>query len=106
MPFVAFADIAVPDRILTLPILAAFVVSVAHFVGALSPAGACLARPNVGAVCAAMSMQWTVAHAVGVGLVKERLPFLRTAKGGATRKGADFSAFWEAIIAACCWSAR
>jgi hypothetical protein len=27
------------------------------------------------------------------------LPFLRTAKGGATRKG-DFPAFWEAVIAA------
>jgi len=31
-------------------------------------------------------------------VLKERLPFLRTAKGGATRKG-DFPAFWEAVIA-------
>ena len=31
VPVVAFANIAVPDRILTLPILAAFMVSVAHF---------------------------------------------------------------------------
>jgi hypothetical protein len=46
-----------------------------------------------------MSTQWTVAHAVGSGVLKERLPFLRTAKGGATRKG-DFPAFWEALIAA------
>ena len=46
-----------------------------------------------------MSLQWTVAQAVGVGLVKDRLPFLRTAKGGASRKGGDFPAFWEAIIA-------
>ena len=45
-----------------------------------------------------MSLQWTVARAVGFGLVKERLPFLRTAKGGATRKGRDFPAFWEAMI--------
>jgi hypothetical protein len=44
-------------------------------------------------------MQWTVARAVGSGVLKERLPFLRTAKGGATRKG-DFPAFWEAVIAA------
>jgi drug/metabolite transporter (DMT)-like permease len=36
---------------------------------------------------------------VAVGLFKERLPFLRTAKGGATRKGPDFPAFWEAILA-------
>jgi drug/metabolite transporter (DMT)-like permease len=52
-----------------------------------------------GAVCAAMAVQWTVARAVAVGLFKERLPFLRTAKGGATRKGPDFPAFWEAILA-------
>jgi hypothetical protein len=53
----------------------------------------------LGAVFAAMAMQWTVARAVGSGVLKERLPFLRTAKGGATRKG-DFPAFWEAVIAA------
>src|SRR5206468_10275493 len=28
------------------------------------------------------------------------LPFARTAKGGLTRKGADFPAFWEAVLAA------
>ncbi len=32
VPVVAFLDIAVPDRILTVPIIAAFVVSLAHFV--------------------------------------------------------------------------
>src|SRR5205085_5430407 len=32
VPIVAFADIAIPDRILTLPIIAAFVVSLVHFV--------------------------------------------------------------------------
>ena len=39
------------------------------------------------AVFAAMSVQWTVARAVGCGLWKESLPFMRTAKGGTTRKG-------------------
>jgi hypothetical protein len=47
-----------------------------------------------------MSLQWTVARAVGSGLWKESLPFMRTAKGGATRKGPDFPAFWEAMLAA------
>jgi hypothetical protein len=46
-----------------------------------------------------MSMQWTVARAVGTGALRERLPFLRTSKGGATRKG-EFPAFWETLIAA------
>ncbi|HEY5063835.1 MAG TPA: glycosyltransferase [Xanthobacteraceae bacterium] len=99
VPFVAFADIAVPDRILTLPILAAFVVSTAHFAALYRLRVRASLGQMLGAVCAAMSLQWTVAQAVGVGLVKDRLPFLRTAKGGATRKGGDFPAFWEAIIA-------
>jgi hypothetical protein len=45
-------------------------------------------------------VQWTVARAVGIGVFKEHLPFLRTSKGGNSRKGADFPAFWEAIIGA------
>jgi hypothetical protein len=53
----------------------------------------------LGAVCAAMAVQWTVARAVGIGVFKERVPFLRTAKGGNTKKGPDFPAFWEAVIA-------
>ncbi len=99
VPFVAFAEIAVPDRILTLPILGAFTVSVGHFVALYRLRVRASAGQMLGAVCAAMSVQWTVARAVGIGLIKERLPFLRTAKGGAARKSADFPAFWEAIIA-------
>ena len=47
-----------------------------------------------------MSVQWTVARAVGYGVWKESLPFTRTAKGGTTRKGPDFPAFWEAVMGA------
>ncbi len=100
VPVVAFANIAVPDRILTLPILAAFVVSFAHFVALYRLRVRASPGQMLGAVCAAMAVQWTVARAVGIGLVKERLPFLRTAKGGMSRKGPDFPAFWEGIIAA------
>jgi len=45
-----------------------------------------------------MSVQWTVARAVGFGLVKDHLPFVRTSKGG-LRRSTDFHAFWEAILA-------
>jgi exo-beta-1,3-glucanase (GH17 family)/cellulose synthase/poly-beta-1,6-N-acetylglucosamine synthase-like glycosyltransferase len=100
VPVVAFADIAVPDRILTVPIFAAFMVSVAHFVALYRLRVGASAGQMLGAVCAAMSVQWTVARAVGLGIVKESLPFLRTAKGGVGRKGPDFPAFWEAVIAA------
>jgi hypothetical protein len=98
VPFVAFAEIAVPDRILTVPILAAFAVSVLHFSALYRLRVRASGGQMLGAVCAAMAVQWTVARAVGIGLVRERLPFLRTAKGGATRKGPDFPAFWEAVI--------
>jgi hypothetical protein len=54
----------------------------------------------LGALFAAMSVQWTVARAVGLGLVKDRLPFVRTAKGGWARKTTDFPAFWEAVLGA------
>jgi hypothetical protein len=91
---------AVPDRILTVPILAAFAVSVVHFGALYHLRVKASAGQMIGAVCAAMSVQWTVARAVGIGVFKERLPFLRTSKGGNSRKGADFPAFWEAIIGA------
>jgi exo-beta-1,3-glucanase (GH17 family)/cellulose synthase/poly-beta-1,6-N-acetylglucosamine synthase-like glycosyltransferase len=99
VPVVAFANIAVPDKVLTLPIVAAFTVSVAHFTALYRLRVRAPLSQMLGAVCAAMSMQWTVAQAVTSGVLQERLPFLRTAKGGATRKG-DFPAFWEAVIAA------
>jgi exo-beta-1,3-glucanase (GH17 family)/cellulose synthase/poly-beta-1,6-N-acetylglucosamine synthase-like glycosyltransferase len=99
VPVVAFANIAVPDTILTVPIIAAFAVSVAHFTALYRLRVRVPIGPMLGAVCAAMSMQLTVARAVGTGALRERLPFLRTAKGGATRKG-DFPAFWEGVIAA------
>jgi hypothetical protein len=100
VPFVAFADIAVPDRILTLPIIAAFTVSVAHFVMLYRLRVRATPGQMLGAVCAAMSLQWTVARSVGLGVIHERMPFLRTAKGGMSRKGPDFPAFWEAVIGA------
>ena len=54
----------------------------------------------LGAVFAAMALQWTVARAVGFGLIKDGLPFVRTAKGGSGRGDSDFPAFWEAVLGA------
>ena len=98
VPVIAFLDIAVPDRILTAPILASFIVSIVHFATLYQ----LRVRPRMGqllgSVVAAMSVQWTVARAVGFGVIKDRLPFVRTSKGG-LRRSADFHAFWEAILA-------
>ena len=100
VPVVAFAGIAIPDKILTLPILAAFVVTFAHFIALYRLRVAISFGQMMAAVVAAMSVQWTVARAVGYGIWKESLPFTRTAKGGATSKGPDFPAFWEAVLGA------
>jgi len=43
-------------------------------------------------------VQWTVARAVSLGLLKDHLPFVRTSKGG-MRRSTDFHAFWEALLA-------
>jgi exo-beta-1,3-glucanase (GH17 family)/cellulose synthase/poly-beta-1,6-N-acetylglucosamine synthase-like glycosyltransferase len=98
VPFVAILGIAIPDKVLTFPILAAFVVAIAHFVSLYRLRVAIPGGQMLGAVFAAMALQWTVARAVGFGLIKDGLPFVRTAKGGSTRRSADFPAFWEAVL--------
>ncbi len=99
VPVIAFLDIVVPDRILTMPILASFVVSMAHFMTLYRLRVRVTKGQLFGAVFAAMSVQWTVARAVGFGVVKDHLPFVRTSKGG-LRRTTDFHAFWEAVLAA------
>lgn len=98
VPVVLFLGIAIPDLILTIPIVAAFAVSLLHFVAlyrlrvAITPGQMC------GSVFAAMSVQWTVSRAVADGLIKDHLPFARTAKGGSRKKPREFEAFWETVV--------
>ena len=98
VPFVAILDIAVPDRILTVPILASFMVSLLHFVTLYRLRVRTKPGQLLTSVFAAMSVQWTVARAVSFGLIKDHLPFVRTSKGG-MRRSTDFHAFWEAVLA-------
>jgi len=100
LPAILVFDISIPDKILTIPIIAAFVVSLAHFITLYRLRVAISTSQMIGSALAAMSVQWTVARAVGLGLWKDSLPFKRTAKGGTTRKGPDFAAFWEGVMAA------
>src|SRR2546429_525327 len=99
VPVVAFVGIAIPDKILTIPILIAFAVALLHFIALYRLRVAVPLGQMIGAVVAAMSVQWAVARAIGTGIWKESLPFTRTAKGGTTCKGPDFAAFWEAVLA-------
>jgi glucan 1,3-beta-glucosidase len=103
VPVVAFMGVAIPDKVLTLPIMAAFVVSLAHFVTLYRRRVEISPAKMAAAMVAAMSMQWTVARAVAMGLVTEHLPFVRTAKGGssggsARKKRLVFPAFYEAVM--------
>jgi hypothetical protein len=88
-----------PDKVLTIPIIAAFAVAVFHFVTLYRLRVPINKKQTLGAVIAAMSVQWTVARAVGDGLIKEHLPFTRTAKGGRGKMmPVEFHAFWEAVL--------
>ncbi|MGH6739696.1 MAG: glycosyltransferase family 2 protein, partial [Bradyrhizobium sp.] len=98
VPIVAFADIAIPDKILTLPIIASFTVSLVHFIAMYRLRVAVKWGQMLSAMVAAMSVQWTVSRAVAQGLITEHLPFARTSKGGLTRMSIEFQAFWEAVI--------
>jgi exo-beta-1,3-glucanase (GH17 family)/cellulose synthase/poly-beta-1,6-N-acetylglucosamine synthase-like glycosyltransferase len=98
VPVVAFVGIAIPDQILTIPILAAFAVSIVHFVAVYRLRVAISVGQMLGAMVAAMSVQWTVARAVGDGMIRAHLPFVRTSKGGGARCNVEFQAFWEALI--------
>src|SRR4029078_5141922 len=98
VPIVAFADIAIPDKILTLPIIASFVVSLVHFVALYRLRVHVKAGQMLGAMIAAMSVQWRVSRAVAQGLITEHLPFARTSKGGLSVMSIEFQAFWEAVL--------
>lgn len=98
VPVVSFADIAIPDKILTLPIIAAFVVSLSHFLILYRLRVPVKTGQMLGAMFTAMSVQWTVSRAVANGLITDHLPFARTSKGGLSRMSVEFQAFWEAVI--------
>jgi hypothetical protein len=85
-------------RFLTLPIIASFVVSLTHFLALYRLRVKIKAGQMLGAMIAAMSVQWTVSRAVAQGLITEHIAFARTSKGGLSRMSIEFQAFWEAVI--------
>ncbi|HEY0331089.1 MAG TPA: glycosyl transferase family 2, partial [Rhodopseudomonas sp.] len=98
VPVVSFADIAIPDKILTLPIIASFCVSLLHFIALYRLRVPVKTAQMLGAMVTAMSVQWTVSRAVANGLITDHLPFARTSKGGLSLMSVEFQAFWEAVI--------
>jgi cellulose synthase/poly-beta-1,6-N-acetylglucosamine synthase-like glycosyltransferase/exo-beta-1,3-glucanase (GH17 family) len=102
VPVVAFVGIAVPDKVLTLPIIATFMISIVHFATLYRRRVPIPPSQAACAMVAAMAMQWTVARAVANGIIKDHLTFVRTAKGGTAggcaRRRVAFPAFEEAVL--------
>ncbi|MEK7244525.1 MAG: glycosyltransferase family 2 protein, partial [Pseudomonadota bacterium] len=89
VPAILFIGVLIPTVALTLPIVTAFVVNLAHC-ALLYRARVKLPMARIaGAALAAMSLQLTVAGAVLNGLVRDNLPFKRTDKGGNAKRQAS-----------------
>lgn len=100
VPFVLLFGVSVPAHVLTLPIIATFVVYVLHFVSLYRMRVATTPMRMLGAAVAASAVQFTVAKAVLDGFRYKDLAFARTAKGNNWLAGAarTFPALPEATI--------
>jgi len=99
VPFVAFQIVAIPDALLTLPILAAFLVALAHFASSYRSRVAISYGHMLGAMVISMSVQWTVASAAIVAALPARKSYFhRTRKGNGASILAPF-AKPEAVLA-------
>jgi cellulose synthase/poly-beta-1,6-N-acetylglucosamine synthase-like glycosyltransferase len=100
VPFVACNVVALPEALLTLPVIAASAMSLLHFVLAYRLRVAVPFRHMVGAMFVFMSMQWTVACAAFMAaLPAAGVYFHRTPKGGNSRdRSARFPARAEALL--------
>jgi len=87
VPIVAFADIAIPTMILTLPIIASFIVSLVHFV-ALYRLRVHVKRPDAGRHDRGDVGAWTVSRASSQGL-NHRASALRPHLEGGCRLNVD-----------------
>ena len=99
VPFVAFKIVVIPDVLLTLPILAAFLVSLIHFVSSYRLRVGVPYRQMLGAMIVFMSVQWTVASAAfQAALPASNNYFHRTRKGSGTIIGTRIMKMPEAVI--------
>lgn len=99
MPLVAFFGIAVPEAVLTLPVLATFAVMLVHFMVLYRTRVQAPVFASLGAAFSAMALQLTVGRAVADGVIRDELPFVCTAKG-MSRWSARFPALCEGALGA------
>ncbi|MEO5374397.1 MAG: glycosyltransferase [Alphaproteobacteria bacterium] len=99
VPVILTIGLAIPTS-MTLPIVVAFGINLLHSMLLYRARVKASLPDTLGAAIAAMSLQLTVARAVFDGFVKDGLPFMRTEKGGNTKKKnkGDHSARTETIL--------
>ena len=73
MPLVAFLGIAVPEAVLTLPVLATFAVMLLHFMVLYRTRVQAPIFASLGAAISAMALQLTVGRAVADGVIRDEL---------------------------------
>jgi cellulose synthase/poly-beta-1,6-N-acetylglucosamine synthase-like glycosyltransferase/exo-beta-1,3-glucanase (GH17 family) len=101
VPFVVFKVVAIPDPLLMLPIIAAFLISILHFVSAYRTRVAVPYLQMLGAMVVFMSVQWTVASAAFKAVLPARKNYFdRTRKGGGGIGHTRFTAMPEAVLGA------
>jgi exo-beta-1,3-glucanase (GH17 family)/cellulose synthase/poly-beta-1,6-N-acetylglucosamine synthase-like glycosyltransferase len=99
VPFIALDVVAIPDVLLTFPVIAAFLVSLVHFVFAYRMRVAVSYWQMLGAMIVFMSLQWTVASAAfKAALPASRSYFHRTRKGGGATVSPRIFAMPETVL--------
>ena len=100
VPFVACNVVALPEALLTIPVIAASAMSLLQFVLGYRMRVAVSFRHMIGAMFVSMSMQWTVARAAFMAaLPAAGVYFHRTPKGGNSRHtSARFPATAEGLL--------
>ena len=99
LPFIVLQVVAIPDPLLLLPSVAAFLVSLLHFVSAYRTRVAVPYRQMLGAMVVFMSVQWTVASAAfKAAFPAQRKYFHRTRKGAGGVAHPRFAAMPEAVL--------
>jgi cellulose synthase/poly-beta-1,6-N-acetylglucosamine synthase-like glycosyltransferase/exo-beta-1,3-glucanase (GH17 family) len=97
-PFVAFNVVTLPNTLLTLPIIACFVLSLVHFAVGYRLRVKVPIGQMLGAMIVFMSMQWTVARAVSRAVWERQAHFHRTPKGKGQCRAMRFPALGEAVL--------
>ena len=100
MPLVAFFGIAVPEAVLTVPVLATFFVILVHVLVLYRNRVKAPLLPSLGAALAGMALQLSIGKAVADGIRYDELPFHRTSKGTTAPWSSRFPALWETALGA------